>query len=84
MGDSVPFESGDEIALIVNGLGGTPAMELFILNTSATDILKEKGYKTFVGNYMSSIDMAGASLTLFKLDDELKELLDSVRYSDFI
>lgn len=79
LSDSVDFESGDEVVLIVNGLGGTPAMELFILNTSATDILKEKGlniYKTFVGNYMSSIDMAGASLTLLKLDDELKELLN--------
>ncbi len=79
LNDSVSFEAGDDVALIVNGLGGTPAMELFVLNASTSATLKEKGlkiYKTFVGTYMSSIDMAGASLTLLKLDDELKELLD--------
>jgi dihydroxyacetone kinase DhaK subunit len=78
LGD-IPFNSGDQVALLVNGLGGTPTMELYLLNNSVNKVLDEKGikvYKTLVGNYMTSIDMAGASVTLLKLDDELKELLD--------
>lgn len=76
----LPFKSGDEVALMVNGLGATPLMELYLLNNSINDILGKKGikiYKTFVGNYMTSIDMAGASLTLLKLDGQLKNLLDA-------
>ena len=72
--------AGSETALMVNGLGGTPMMELYILNNEAQRILAEKGvkvYKTFVGNYMTSIEMAGCSLTLLKLDNQLKELLDA-------
>jgi dihydroxyacetone kinase DhaK subunit len=78
LGD-IPFIQGDEVALLVNGLGGTPTMELYLLNNSVNKVLEEKGikvYKTLVGNYMTSIDMAGASVSLLKLDDELKELLD--------
>jgi dihydroxyacetone kinase DhaK subunit len=78
LGD-IPFNNGDEVALLVNGLGGTPTMELYLLNNSVNKVLEEKGikvYKTLVGNYMTSIDMAGASVSLLKLDDELKELLD--------
>jgi dihydroxyacetone kinase-like protein len=55
-------------------------MELYILNNEAEKILSSKGikvYKTFVGNYMTSLEMAGCSLTLMKLDAELKELLDA-------
>lgn len=69
-----------DVAVLVNGLGGTPLMELYILNREVQKLLKEKGiraYKTLVGNYMTAIDMAGCSLTLMKLDDELKELLDA-------
>lgn len=72
--------SGSEVALLVNGLGGTPLMELYILNHEVNNILTEKGikiHKTFVGNYMTAIEMSGCSLTLMKLDDELKELLDA-------
>lgn len=72
--------SGSEVAVLVNGLGGTPLMELYILNMELQKILEEKGikaYRTFVGNYCTSIDMTGASVTLMKLDDELKELLDA-------
>ena len=71
---------GSEVAVLVNGLGGTPLMELYILNMEVQKILEEKGikaYRTFVGNYCTSIDMTGASVTLMKLDDELKELLDA-------
>ena len=71
--------SGSEIALMINGLGGTPLMELYILNNEVQKILEKKNvkiYKTFVGNYMTSLEMAGASVTLLKLDDELKACLD--------
>lgn len=76
----LPYGSGDEVALLVNGLGGTPLQELYLLNNSVNSFLEKAGikiYRTFVGNYMTSIDMAGASVTLLKLDDELKELLDA-------
>ena len=72
--------SGSEVAVLVNGLGGTPLMELYILNMEVQKLLEEKGikaYRTFVGNYCTAIDMTGASVTLMKLDDELKELLDA-------
>jgi len=76
----LPYKEGDEVALLVNGLGGTPLQELYLLNNSVTGAISKRGikiYKTLVGNYMTSIDMAGASVTLLKLDDELKALLDS-------
>jgi len=72
--------TGSEVALMVNGLGGTPLMELFVLAGDVIKILKEKNirvYRTLCGNYMTSIEMAGCSLSLLKLDDELKELLDA-------
>lgn len=72
--------SNSEVALIVNGLGSTPLMELYILNNEVEKILASKGikiHKALVGNYMTSLEMAGCSLTLMKLDDELKELLDA-------
>jgi len=72
--------SGSEVALLVNGLGATPLMELYILNYEAQKLLEQKGikvYRTLVGNYMTAIDMAGCSVTLMKLDEELKMLLDA-------
>lgn len=72
--------SNSEVALLVNGLGATPLMELYILANEVEKILTLKGikiHKAFVGNYMTAIDMSGCSLTLLKLDDELKELLDA-------
>jgi phosphoenolpyruvate---glycerone phosphotransferase subunit DhaK len=72
--------SNSQVALLVNGLGATPLMELYILNNEVEKVLTSKGikiYKTFVGNYMTALEMAGCSLTLMKLDDELKELLDA-------
>lgn len=69
-----------EVAVLINGAGGTPLMELFIINNHVADVLAEKGikvYKTFVGNYMTSIEMDGFSISLLRLDDELKELLDA-------
>jgi len=78
--EDIPYEEGDEVALMVNGMGGTPLMELFVVNRRAHQILEEKGikiHKTFVGEYMTSLEMAGVSVTLLKLDDETKELLDA-------
>ena len=70
--------TNSETAILVNGLGGTQLMELYIINNNIHDILLKgiKIYKTFVGNYMTSLEMAGCSLSILKLDDELKELLD--------
>ena len=78
--EDLPFESDDEVAVMVNGMGGTPLMELYIANRKVNEMLVDKGiktYKTFVGEYMTSLEMAGLSVTLLKLDDELKELLDA-------
>ncbi|MBN1188498.1 MAG: dihydroxyacetone kinase subunit DhaK [Dehalococcoidales bacterium] len=75
---SIENGAKEEIALLINGFGGTPLQELYLLNNAVTRELAEKGIKinrVFVGNYMTSIDMAGASISIMKLDDELKELL---------
>ncbi len=72
--------TGSEVALMINGAGATPLMELFIINNHVADVLKEKNihvYKTFVGEYMTSIEMQGFSISLLRLDDQLKELLDA-------
>ena len=71
--------TGHEVAVLVNGSGATPLMELYIINNRVADVLAEKGiqvYKTMVGNYMTSLEMAGFSISLLRLDDELKALLD--------
>ncbi|WP_083615837.1 dihydroxyacetone kinase subunit DhaK [Megasphaera cerevisiae] len=71
---------GQEIVLIVNGMGATPLMELYIVNNFVHDYLTKQGitiYDTMVGNYMTSIEMAGFSLTLLRLDDEMKSLYDA-------
>ncbi|WP_336785000.1 dihydroxyacetone kinase subunit DhaK [Paenibacillus sp. MMO-177] len=71
--------STGEIAVLVNGFGGTPLQELYLLNNAVMRELHEKGIavnKVFVGNYMTSIDMAGASLSIMKLDEQLKQLLN--------
>jgi len=76
----LPFKAGDEVALLVNGFGGTPLQELYLLNNSVTDAINSRNikiYKTLVGNYMTAIDMAGASISLLKLDNELKNYLDA-------
>lgn len=71
--------TGSQVALMINGCGSTPLMELYIVNNHVADVLAKKNitvYKTFVGEYMTSLEMEGFSITLLKLDDELKELLD--------
>ena len=75
----IKLKRGDEIAVIVNGFGGTPLSELYVLNNSVNKVIEREGYKVhraIVGNYMTSLDMQGASVTFLKLDEELKALLD--------
>ncbi len=71
-------KEGDKFAVLVNGLGETTLIELFIINNRLQDLLKEKKIevsKTLVGNYMTSLDMGGFSITLLKLDNEIENLL---------
>jgi dihydroxyacetone kinase len=78
--------SGDEVAVMVNGLGATPPEELFIIYRKAYDILADKGisvYRPYIGEYATSMEMAGASITIMRVDDELKELLDHPAKSPF-
>ena len=78
MVSDLPFESGDRVALMINGLGGTPISELYILYRHAHKQLADKGItvaRSYVDEYCTSLDMAGASLTLVRLDDEIEELL---------
>lgn len=72
--------NGREVVVLVNGMGATPLMELYIINNFVQDYLAAAGvkvYDTMVGNFMTSIEMAGFSLTLLRLDDELKKLYDA-------
>ncbi|MDR1991400.1 MAG: dihydroxyacetone kinase subunit DhaK [Mycoplasmataceae bacterium] len=72
------IQSNDRVAVLVNGLGATPLMELYIVNRKVQEILKSKNISvvtTNVGNYMTAIDMPGMSISLMKLDDELVELI---------
>jgi len=74
----LPYNSGDRVALMVNGLGGTPVSELYIIYRRAHKQLADRGIavaRSYVNEYCTSLDMAGASLTLVKLDDEIEELL---------
>ena len=65
---------------MINGAGATPLMELYIINNHVADVLAAKGvrvYRTFVGEYMTSLEMQGFSISLLRLDDEMKALLDA-------
>lgn len=78
--DDIPFARGDKVLLFVNGMGGTPQVELYIVFRRAAEVLEEKGIKvtrTLVGNYTTSLEMQGASITVLKLDDELTALWDA-------
>ncbi len=76
--EDLPFQAGDEVAVMVNGLGGTPLMELYIAFRKVAEFLCERDiriFKTYIGEYCTSLDMAGCSVSLLKLDQEMKELL---------
>ena len=75
----LPFKDGDEVVALLSGLGATPVMEQYIVYNKVEEILSNKGirvYRSYVGNYFTSLEMMGITLTLMKLDDELKELMD--------
>jgi dihydroxyacetone kinase-like protein len=74
----LPYKEGDEIALMINGMGGTPISELYLLYGHAHELAEKCGLKikrNYVGEYCTSLEMAGFSLTMVKLDPELEELL---------
>ena len=78
--DDLDLDEGQEVLTIVNGMGATPQMELFVVNRRLQELLGERGLETYdawVGDYMTSLDMAGASITVCAVDDELKELFDA-------
>jgi len=75
--NDLPYKSGDEVALMVNGLGGTPISELYVLYARAHELVEKCGMKvwrSYVGEYCTSLEMAGFSLTLVKMDPELEDL----------
>jgi dihydroxyacetone kinase-like protein len=76
----LPFGTGDDVLLLVNGMGGTPLVELYIVFRRAAELLGERGIavrRSLVGDYVTSLEMQGASVTLLALDDELTELWDA-------
>jgi len=78
--DDYAFDDGDEALVFVNGLGGTPLIELYVVFNEVAKILEGRGVKvarSLVGDYVTSLDMAGCSITLTKLDDELTRLWDA-------
>lgn len=82
----LPYRRGDEVGVLVNGLGSTPKEELYILYRGAARILDAEGIKVhrvWVGEYATSLEMAGASVTLIRLDDELRRLVDAPAETPF-
>lgn len=76
--DDLPFQPGDEVAVLINGLGATPLIELYVCFRKVKQILDAKGIKidfSYVGEFFTALEMAGFSVTLVKLDEELKSLL---------
>lgn len=82
----IPYKSGDDVAVLINGLGGTPLEEQYVVYRKVDEILKAKGirpYKVYVGEYATSLEMAGMSISLLKLDGELKKLIDKPANTPF-
>lgn len=76
--DDLDLGEGEEVVTMVNGMGGTPLSELYIVNRKLQSILDDRGVETWdawVGDYMTSLDMMGCSVSVLRVDDELKELL---------
>ncbi len=76
--DDLPFKTGDKVSVMINGLGATPLQELYIINRKVTQILEKYKIKrliTYVGEYFTSLEMAGFSITLTRLDDTLEKLI---------
>jgi phosphoenolpyruvate---glycerone phosphotransferase subunit DhaK len=84
--EDLPFRSGDEVAVLMNGLGGTPKEELYVMYRRVAQLLKGKGisvWHVWAGEYATSMEMAGLSISLLKLDPELKKLLAAPALSPF-
>lgn len=82
----LPYAKGDEISILVNGLGATPKEELYIAYRRAAQVLSSLGikiYRPYIGEFATSMEMAGMSITLMKLDSELKRLLDAPAHTPF-
>ena len=78
--EDLPYESGDKVLAFVNGMGGTPLIELYIVFRELKRFLDDRGItieRNLIGNYITSLEMAGCSITLLKLDDELTRLWDA-------
>lgn len=78
--DDLPFQSGDAVLAFVNGMGGTPLIELYLMYNELARILKDRNItiaRSLVGNYITSLEMAGVSFTLLRLDDEMIKLWDA-------
>jgi phosphoenolpyruvate---glycerone phosphotransferase subunit DhaK len=78
--EDLPFSDGDELLAFVNSMGGTPLLELYVVYNDLADLLRERGVtitRNLIGPYITSLEMAGCSITLLKLDDELTELWDA-------
>jgi dihydroxyacetone kinase-like protein len=82
----LPYQKNDEVAVLVNGLGATTLDEQYIVTRRINQYLSDKGihvYRYYVGEYVTSLEMAGFSISLLKLDEELKELLDKPAQTPF-
>ncbi len=78
--DDLPFSSGDHVLAFVNGMGGTPLVELYIVYNKVAALCRDRGLtidRNLVGSYITSLEMAGCSITLLKLDDEMTRLWDA-------
>jgi dihydroxyacetone kinase-like protein len=78
--DDLPFERGDSVLAFVNGMGGTPLIELYVVYNALAKILAGRGItiaRSLIGNYITSLEMAGCSITLLRLDDELTKYWDA-------
>jgi phosphoenolpyruvate---glycerone phosphotransferase subunit DhaK len=78
--DDLDFTGGDGVLAFLNGMGGTPLLELYLMYGEVAKLLEKAGvvvHRSLVGSYITSLDMAGCSLTLLKLDEELRRLWDA-------
>jgi phosphoenolpyruvate---glycerone phosphotransferase subunit DhaK len=78
--DDLPFSSGDKVLAFVNGMGGTPLIELYVVYNKVAQLCRDRGLtieRNLVGSYITSLEMAGCSITLLKLDDEMTRLWDA-------
>ena len=83
----MPLAEGEEVSILINGLGATSIEELYILSNDVTEILHSKGikiYRTIVGEYATSMEMAGASISICKMNDEMKKYMDHPVKTPFI